>query len=151
MKDKVEYFVNRGTESEIFSHLSACNAEFVHDLAERVDIKEYSKKIYTRSERFEAWSDDTLVGLVAAYCNDQTGQMAYITSVSVLDAWQGKGIAAKLISRCIEHARIQGMRCITLEVARGNAPAKALYEKYGFVVSDAEGMSIIMKLCLGTR
>jgi ribosomal protein S18 acetylase RimI-like enzyme len=150
MNGKVDYFLNNATELEIFNHLSACDAEFVEALIERVNIKEYSKKIYNKAIRFEAWAGDTLVGLVAAYCNDQTKRMAYITSVSVLIKWQGKGIAAQLIIRCIEHARILGMHCISLEVARGNAPAIGLYEKYGFVVADAGDSSITMNLFFDT-
>ena len=73
--------------------------------------------------------------MVAAYCNDQAKLMAYITSVSVLMEWQGKGIAMQLMSRCIEHAKMLGMNCISLEVANGNKPAIRLYEKCRFVAS----------------
>jgi ribosomal protein S18 acetylase RimI-like enzyme len=60
----------------------------------------------------------------------------------------GKGIAAQLISRCIEHAeRWDALR--SLEVACGNAPAIGLYEKCGFVVTDT-GDSSIMNLFFDT-
>jgi GNAT superfamily N-acetyltransferase/2-polyprenyl-3-methyl-5-hydroxy-6-metoxy-1,4-benzoquinol methylase len=142
----VEYFLNKATESNIYNHLLACDADFVQALIERIDITEYSKKIYNNAVRFEAWAGDALVGMVAAYCNDQTKCMAYITSVSVLNEWQGKNIAEQLISRCAEHAERLGMHCISLEVARRNEPAIGLYEKCGFVVSDASDSSITMNL-----
>jgi GNAT superfamily N-acetyltransferase/2-polyprenyl-3-methyl-5-hydroxy-6-metoxy-1,4-benzoquinol methylase len=151
MSCKVDYQLNKATELEIYNHLSACDAEFIQALAARVDIQEYSKKIYKKAIRFEAWANDSLAGLVAAYCNDQTKRTAYITSVSVLNEWQGRGIAAQLISLCIEHARILGMHCISLEVERGNAPAMGLYEKFGFAVADAGESSIIMNLFFDTR
>ena len=75
----------------------------------------------------------TLVGLVAAYCNDQEKLIAYITSVSVLRNWTGKGIAYKLMNQCIVHAKAIGMRQISLEVASGDTSAIKLYEKIGFV------------------
>ncbi len=149
MNDMIHYFLNRATESEIYNHLSACDPEFVLVLSERVDIREYSGKIHNKSERFEAWDGDVLVGLVAVYCNDQARHMAYITSVSVLGGWKGKGIAAELIRRCIGHAENSGMHCIRLEVAPGNDPAIKLYEKYGFVIYDTTASSITMKLFLG--
>jgi ribosomal protein S18 acetylase RimI-like enzyme len=149
MNVMVVYALNKATEAEICNHLSSCDAEFVRDLTERgVDIAEYGKKIHTRAVRFEAWSDDVLVGLVAAYCNDLTKQMAYITSVSVLNQWQGKGIAAQLIRRSIEHAESLGMKGISLEVAGDNMPAIGLYEKYGFVLEENEIGDSFLKMNL---
>lgn len=148
MNGTIVYLLNKATESEIFNHLSACDAEFVRALSDRVDIKEYSRKIHDRAMRFEAWAGSVLIGLVAAYYNDQSKRMAYITSVSVLAGWQGKGIAAQLIRRSIDHARMLGMDCISLEVAAGNAPAIGLYEKCGFVAADAVDSAITMNLFL---
>lgn len=146
MNIAIEYLTNKATELEITEHLFACNPEFVRALNERVDIKEYGKKIYNKAERFEAWAGSTVIGLVAAYCNDLTSRVAYITSVSVLGAWQGKGIAAQLIGQCIEYTKKLGMRSISLEVACDNAPAIGLYNKYGFVVSDTSDSTITMIL-----
>jgi predicted N-acetyltransferase YhbS len=126
MNHTVDLFLNKATELEILNHLSACDDEFVKALRARADLKEYSRKIYSKAIRFEAWAGGTLVGLVAAYCNDQSKRMAYITSVSVLMKWQGKGIAMQLISRCIEHAK--------------------MYEKCGFVADDAIDSFITMNL-----
>lgn len=84
--------------------------------------------------------------MVAAYCNDHEKRIAYITSVSVLKAWAGKGIAAKLMQRCIEHAKAAGMRQISLEVASDNAPAIKLYEKSGFVARGANAPFVTMDL-----
>lgn len=144
----INYFLNKASEAAIYNHLSACDADFVQTLIERVDIAEYSCKIFNRAARFEAWAGDVLVGLVAAYCNDQTKHMTYITSVSVLGEWQGKGIAAQLICRCIEHAEGLGMQCISLEVTRGNMTAIGLYEKYGFVISATGDSYLTMNLFL---
>jgi ribosomal protein S18 acetylase RimI-like enzyme len=107
---------------------------------------DYVKKIASKATRFEAWSGGTLIGLVAAYCNDQEKRIAYITSVSLLREWTGKGIAARLINQCIEHARGLGMRQIGLEVASNNTPAIKLYEKYGFIASKATPPFISMNL-----
>lgn len=146
MSNSICYLLNNATESELYSHLSACDVDFVRALTKRVNIAEYCAKIYNKAVRFEAWAGDTLVGLVAAYCNDQTKCLVYITSVSVLSEWQEKGIAAQLIGHCIEHAEVLGMHCISLEVARGNAPAIRLYEKLGFVKTCAGDSFLTMNL-----
>jgi len=148
MRAVVEYLMNKASEAEIAEHLSRCDADFVPPLSDRVGINDYAKKIASKATRFEAWSGGTLVGLVAAYCNDREKGIAYITSVSVLREWIGKGNSARLISQCIEHAKVAGMRQISLEVASDNAPAIRLYEKNGFVAGNANASFVSMDLYL---
>ncbi len=151
MSRAVEYLSNKASEAEIAGHLSRCDADFVPPLSARVEIKDYAKRIAGKAARFEAWSDGALVGLVAAYCNDQEKRIAYITSVSVLKEWTGRGIAARLVGQCIEHARVSGMRRISLEVAAANSPAIKLYEKSGFIADNANASFIGMNLYLKNR
>jgi ribosomal protein S18 acetylase RimI-like enzyme len=142
------YSMNKASESEIAEHLRECDADFVPPLSGRVEIKDYAKKIANKATRFEAWSGNTLVGLVAAYCNDQEKHIAYITSVSVLRAHTNKDIAARLMHQCIEHVRASGMRQISLEVASDNTPAIRLYQKLGFVSGKANAPFVSMNLYL---
>jgi ribosomal protein S18 acetylase RimI-like enzyme len=146
MSTAIAYLSNRASEAQIAEHLSRCDSDFVPPLSARVDIGDYASKIANKAARFEAWSDGTLVGLIAAYCNDQENHIAYITSVSVLKEWTGKGIAARLVARCVAHAKVLGMRQVSLEVASGNTPAIKLYEKSGFIAGEANGSSTSMKL-----
>jgi ribosomal protein S18 acetylase RimI-like enzyme/2-polyprenyl-3-methyl-5-hydroxy-6-metoxy-1,4-benzoquinol methylase len=142
------YVLNKASAAQIADHLLHCDADFVPPLSGRVEINDYARKIVSKATRFEAWSGSTLVGLVAAYCNDQENRIAYISSVSVLRAWTGKGIASRLMSQCIEHAKASGMRQIGLEVAGDNTPAIKLYEKGGFEISNIGDPSITMNLYL---
>jgi GNAT superfamily N-acetyltransferase/2-polyprenyl-3-methyl-5-hydroxy-6-metoxy-1,4-benzoquinol methylase len=144
----LEYASNAASEVEIAEHLLRCDADFVPPLSSRVDVRAYARKIAGKASRFEAWSGRALVGLVAAYCNDQERRIAYITSVSVLREWTGKGVAARLIGRCLAHAAAAGMRWVSLEVGKDNAPAIALYEKSGFVLGQATGSFVAMNLDL---
>jgi ribosomal protein S18 acetylase RimI-like enzyme len=117
---------------ELKRHLRACDPTFMPPLSERLDIGEYSAKLAANAIRFEAWSDQELIGLIAAYCNAADKHAAYITSVSVLSQQQGKGIAADLLERCIVYIRKMGFKCIELEVNSGNDAARALYARFGF-------------------
>jgi len=144
----VEYCVNVATADEIAEHLRKSDADFVPPLSGRVEISDYARKIANHATRLEAWSAGTLIGLVAAYNNDFEARIAHITSVSVIREWTGKGIASRLVAQCIEHAKASGMRLISLEVARNNAPAIKLYEKYGFVAIDAKSPMVRMELHL---
>src|SRR5882672_4187541 len=137
MNATIGYLLNKASVAQIAEHLSRCDADFVPPLSGRVEIEGYARKIASKATRFEAWSRGTLVGLVAAYCNDREKRIAYITSVSVLREWTGMGIAADLMNRCAEYARASAMRQVSLEVAGDNSPAIKLYEESGFVVDGA--------------
>ncbi|MBK7646202.1 MAG: GNAT family N-acetyltransferase [Betaproteobacteria bacterium] len=148
MSEGIQFSLNNASEAEIVGHLWHCDANFVPPLSDRVEINDYANKITNKAMRFEAWSGDKLVGLVGAYCNDQQRSVAFITSVSVLKEWMGKGIAESLIQQCIAHARVSGMRQISLEVASDNLPAIGLYEKSGFVAGKTYASFVAMDLYL---
>ena len=68
----------------------------------------------------------------------------YVGSQSVLDeadmmniavepAYRRQGIAEGLVERLVSHLALTQVRCLTLEVRASNEPAKALYEKLGFI------------------
>lgn len=148
MSAAVEFLLNAASAAQIADHLLCCDADFVPPLSGRVEIADYAQKIASKATRFEAWSGGTLVGLVAAYCNDSEKRIAYITSVSVLREWTGKGIVAHLMSQCVGHAKASGMRQIGLEVASDNTPAIRLYEKIGFIAGKANAPFVSMELYL---
>jgi ribosomal protein S18 acetylase RimI-like enzyme len=148
MSATVEYLLNHASAAEIAKHLSRCDADFVPPLNSRIEIKDYAAKITGKAMRFEAWSGGKMIGLVAAYCNDQKNRIAYITSVSLLKEWTGKGIAAHLLHQCIEHAKASGMQKIGLEVASNNTSALKLYEKSGFATGKVDAAFVTMSLYL---
>jgi ribosomal protein S18 acetylase RimI-like enzyme/2-polyprenyl-3-methyl-5-hydroxy-6-metoxy-1,4-benzoquinol methylase len=148
MSEAVEHGLNNASEAQIAGHLLRCDAHFVPPLSDRVEINDYARKIADKATRFEAWSGDKLVGLVASYCNDEDHHIAYITSVSVLKEWTGKGIAASLMKQCIERMEASGMRQISLDVASDNVTAIKLYEKFGFIAGEAKAPFISMNLNL---
>jgi [ribosomal protein S18]-alanine N-acetyltransferase len=57
---------------------------------------------------------------------------AHITTLAVHQDWRRRGIAAKLLTMLIAHAREQGASRLTLEVRVHNEPARALYRQFGF-------------------
>ena len=141
-----EYCSNKASEAEIAEHLARCDSSFMPPLSCRVGIGAYAQKMASMATRFEAWTGGTLIGLVAAYCNDQENGVGYITSVSVLPAWTGNGIAARLMRLCVEHAKACGMRQISLEVATVNANAIRLYQNSGFTAGETTDAAVIMHL-----
>lgn len=55
-----------------------------------------------------------------------------ITNVAVLPNYRGLGIARIMFGHLMKESLQRGMTAFTLEVRAGNAPAIALYKRYGF-------------------
>jgi len=146
-----EINLNKAGAIQIAAHLRACDNMFVPPLSGRVDIDSYAKKIADKSIRFEGWVEGELVGLVAVYCNDGATPFAYITSVSVLPQWGGRGIASQLVECCIDHVRKLGVMQIELEVDEKNHAAGNLYKKHGFTIKKKDAYSAIMCLTMGNE
>ncbi|MDC0357678.1 GNAT family N-acetyltransferase [Oligoflexia bacterium] len=141
----IEYKTKAATDEEIFLHLKECNHHFNPPLEDKVNISEYSKKISEKAVTFEAWTDQTLKGLVAAYFNDFKNMFGYITNVSLAKDCIGKGVATQLMRMCITYARRWDFKEISLEVFQNNIEAIRLYKKFGFInIEDKSGL-ILMK------
>lgn len=57
---------------------------------------------------------------------------AHVTTLAVDPEYRGQHIGERLLVALLEEAMRRGARWVTLEVRRSNAPAQALYQKYGF-------------------
>ncbi|MBX4928433.1 GNAT family N-acetyltransferase [Rhizobium binae] len=140
---------NLASASDIAHHLNECGTVFAEGLRARVDIDAYALKILLNAERFEAWSDGMLIGLLAIYCNNPQQTSAFITNLSVFEEWRGRGIAGALLERSVALARQKGFEIIRLEVEAKNMAAVTVYRRHGFVVLDGEQSMLRMKRDLG--
>ena len=74
-----------------------------------------------------------LAGRLAGYAGLWfDGDDAHVMTIAVVRAQQGRGIGGVLLAALIERARELGARSMLLEVRVDNAPALALYARFGF-------------------
>jgi ribosomal-protein-alanine N-acetyltransferase len=57
---------------------------------------------------------------------------AHITTFAVLPQWRRHGVGGRLMVELMRMARELGARIVTLEVRLSNAPARSLYQQFGF-------------------
>lgn len=57
----------------------------------------------------------------------------HITNIAVKEEFRGSGAGSEILKHLIDTCKENGISSMTLEVRRGNEPAKALYKKYGFL------------------
>jgi ribosomal protein S18 acetylase RimI-like enzyme len=141
----ITYKIKTAGFDSVFTHLVKCNDNFIPRLSQKIDIPAYSKKIVQNSITFEAWKNDELVGLVAAYFNDKKTSCGFITNVSTVKEYSGKGVASQLMKMCISYAAENRFTQIALEVFHQNNGAIQLYKKYNFIQAGTKGDLIIMK------
>lgn len=147
---EIKYSINQSSLFQVEKHLLQCDADFEPPLSERQDIEQYAKKIEINSTRFEAWSNEVLVGLIAVYNNEEES-FAYITNVSVYQNFSNNGIATNLMKQIVEYSKKLGLIQVKLEVAQKNTTAIKLYEKIGFILANKNEKLTNMSLYLNER
>lgn len=130
------YAQNKAQYQDILTHLLACDDTFTPRLSSKVDLKNYALKLAENAHREEAWEDKRLVGLVGIYLN---GRTAFITNVSVLPSFQGRGIGLELVRRSLLIARTKAFTQAELEVSVTSSTAIALYKRCGFAERERQG------------
>jgi ribosomal-protein-alanine N-acetyltransferase len=145
----IKYTINMSGVAMIKRHLKACDQTYIPPLSERVDVDRYAGKLYRLATRYEAWQDNKLIGLVAAYLGTGENPEIFVSNVSVDSTMTGRGIGANLLRRLVSDAKVRNYGSIRLEVSPQNHAAQKLYAKSGFVVlKDGSDESICMILSL---
>ena len=116
------------------------------NLSQRVCIDEYLEKLAKNAEVIIIRSEQSIIGFLAAYMNNTTEKIAYISLIGVTSSFMGKGIGSKLFDCCVNMAKEKGMTKLRLEVDNDNISAIKFYEKHGMkFISDASDFSIYME------
>lgn len=80
-----------------------------------------------------AESEESILGFAAASALlDGQENRCGLESVAVAPAARRRGVASVLLQQILLWAEAQGARQLALEVRAGNAPALALYQRFGF-------------------
>lgn len=132
----IQYSINKSNLLQVIEHLNACDGGFVPALSTQVKLDQYSQKLVENATMFEAFSNNKLVGLIACYLNDYKNKIGFITNVSVMSSFNGKGIAKQLLGMLMQYAAENNFNTISLEVNKLNFPALSLYKKAGFVLAN---------------
>lgn len=77
-----------------------------------------------------AYDEDKLIGTCGLVTSFDEGE---VLNVSVKSEYRKQGIAGAMLERLLKEGEERGIKHFTLEVREGNVPARALYEKLGFV------------------
>lgn len=140
----IKYKINSSNSNDILTHLLRTDDTFLKNLKKTTNLEEYSKKLATKSIRFEAWNHSkVMVGIVCAYFKESR---AYVSNVSVDSNYSGLGIGKLLLKKAIDYSKIQSVKIVELEVANDNSIAISFYIKHGFRVKKILEYTSLMTL-----
>ncbi|TNV22986.1 GNAT family N-acetyltransferase [Buttiauxella sp. B2] len=143
----IEICVGRASIEQVVEHLNLCDALFVPPLSTKVNITDYAKKLTDLALCLEAWYQGALVGLLCVYCNEPRNG-AFVTNVSIVPEFQGRGMASELVRNAIETVKEIGVDSLRLEVDDTNVIAMRLYRQFGFTPERVTSQSTMMILNL---
>lgn len=120
------------------------DTEFDLPLSQKVDIEEYTFKLFQNAEFFVCYDEDRIVGMICCYLNRPPE--AYISHVCVSADYQGRGIFNELFIHLKKCCTERFINKITLEVNHSNLKAQHIYQKLGFIVNSTTNHSSYMNL-----
>lgn len=143
MCEKIDFiWLDNGDDARIYNFLSEVDHILIPPLSERVDIKEYAKKLAQNAENIFVCWDNQDAGSCSVYCNSET---AFISSFAVKPVYMRMKLGSKMMEHVINHAKELLCKRIRLEVHTRNLVAIAFYERCGFVCINQEDEWLIME------
>jgi ribosomal protein S18 acetylase RimI-like enzyme len=131
---------NTALISDIERHFTFLDEKFTQELSARVEISEYIRKIRTKAQTLEIWTDqgslECLDALLAYFVNTAAKEL-FITHLSVTEDRYGLGFASSLIRTLIMFPQKEEsikFRKISLEVTSENFRAINLYKRFEFSI-----------------
>lgn len=105
---------------------------------EIINVKDfYIHYIKDPTKYFEVCEDDNnIVGYIYSIIENNSIK---IDALFVDESYRNKGIASKLIENCINYAKNNNIKTITINVLKDNIKAKNIYYKY-FTLNKKEGI-----------
>lgn len=130
---------------QIRSHLLQCNRLFLNELKSRADLDVYSEKLSSRAELLHVSERGRVIALLAYYV-DEVKSEAFVSNVSVIREFEGRGLAKNLLQTLESRISSENRTgiAIRLEVLRLNERAIRLYRSLGY---DFDSPQIGKPLC----
>ncbi len=141
----IRYTQNKASLEQIYEILNITSNDFIPPLSARVDICDYGAKIKSKAVCFEAWDDNRLIGLVACYYNNTETYEGYLTHISLLQTYCGKGIAKQLMANCMNYGIANSFKSIRLEASKKNKKSLMFWRCLRFQQIACNGNSLYFR------
>ena len=138
---------NNNLEKCVIEFLKKIDSLFKIPLSQKINLDEYSKKLIRYADVFLAFDNESIVGIFAGYNNDKVFKISNISVLGVLNEYQGKGIARKLINNFLKLAEEKKMKKV--KVSTIDMRALNLYKSLNFKIVREENEIYYLEKILG--
>ena len=138
---------NNNLEKCVIEFLKKIDSLFKIPLSQKINLEEYSKKIIRNADVFLAFDSESIVGIVVGYNNDKELKISNMSILVVLNEYQGKGIAKKLVNNFLDLAKNKKMEKVKLSTV--DTRALKLYESLNFKIVREENKVYYLEKILG--
>jgi len=142
-----EFFLKKLTKDEITTFLKLNDNDFFEKLSDRVDIDEYSQRLYEKSLHFTLYDGDKLIGFSPCYFNNKLQGIGYISSLAIRDGYRRLGLGTYMLNKIKAYAQKNSFTIIHVTIHIDNQISRTFYKKNGFEISQQgrENRYIILK------
>lgn len=137
---------NNNLEKCVIEFLKKIDSLFKIPLSRKINLEEYSKKIIRNADVFLALDNESIVGIVVGYNNDKEFKISNMSILAVLNEYQGKGVARRLVNNFLDLAKNKKMEKVKLSTV--DARALKLYESLNFKIVREENEVYYLELKL---
>lgn len=129
-------FVSITEYAEIINYINEFLPIFPH-LTEKVEsIDSFCEKLSKFANFYVGVKDKTVFGIAVFYSNDKENKNGYITLIGLKPEYRGTGLGVRLLEKCENTAKQDGMNRMLLEVDNDNASAISFYKKNGYAEKE---------------
>lgn len=124
-------------EEKMLNFLQKADNLFSNPLHNRINLKDYNKKIIEFADIFVCYDKEEIVGSFVIYTNDNILKISNAVLLVVLGNYQGKGIGEKLFKIGLVFAKNKKMKKMKLDT--DNKIALKMYLNLKFKIISQEG------------
>jgi len=140
-KPNINFYLKQLSVEEIERYLVLNDNNLFEKLSARLDIHEYSKKLFDYALHFTLYKYDNLVAFSPCYFNKPKKGKAYISALIVRKSFQGLGLEKILLEHIKGYAKYNNFNEIYVSFHCHNIPSIEFYESNLFV-KDAQHESL---------
>jgi len=129
--------------NEIYNYLERINKKYPNQMMIS-NVQKYSRKITDYANVYFMEKNTNIIGMLAFYSNDLINKSLFISSISLIDGYQGYGFGQQFMNFIVNRSCDLGMHEIKLEVKNSNSRAIAFYKKNGFVLIGENDINCCM-------
>jgi len=134
--ENIQFEIKKLPEKRISDFFKEHDNDYFERLSDRIDIDDYSQKIYQNATHFTLYDGDTLIGFSPCYFNDDAKEKAYISSLTITDGYRRSKLGSTLLSQIKTYAVDQGVKQLIVSVHSNNKNSINFYNQNEFSVDE---------------